>query len=74
MAYCRPVEAIIRYRNGSFPLSASHRSILVCLFTPNGRHTHIVGRYIPAILLECDDFSSFSASHNEHLVRLIAAH
>ena len=32
---------------------------MVCLFTQNGSHTDIVGRFIPAILLECDDFSTF---------------
>ena len=58
-AYCRPLEAIIRYRMVHSRLSASHRRILVCLFTPNGSHTHIVGRFIPAILLKCDDFSTF---------------
>ena len=32
---------------------------MVCLFTPHGSHTDIMGRFIPAILLECDDFSTF---------------
>ena len=57
--YCRPLEAIIPILDGSFLLSASHRSILACLFTPNGRHTLIVGPFILAILLKCDDFSTF---------------
>ena len=42
--------------DGSFTLSASHSTILVCLFMRNGSHTHTVGRFITAILLECDDF------------------
>ena len=46
-------------QDSSFPLSASHRIILVCLFTQNGSHIHLVGRFIAAILLECDDFSTF---------------
>ena len=46
-------------QDGSFPLCASHRIILVCLFTPNRSHIDIVGRFIPSILLKCDDFWTF---------------
>ena len=57
--------------DGSFPLSASRRSRLVCLFMPNGSHTHIVGRFIPAMLLEFDDLSNISASHKDILWRIL---
>ena len=55
-AYWCPLEAIIRHWMVHSTLSASHRTILVCLLMPNGSHTHTVGRFITAILLECDDF------------------
>ena len=58
-AYCPPTGSHNVMLDGLFSLSASPRSILVCLFTPNGSHTHIVGRFIPAILLEYDDFCTF---------------